>query len=326
VAESQGGSGIMPLADPTASETTDQLHPVIEQVIDQYGSLETRYERLRHAYASLMENQIELLEQVRTAHDIHLITDSAGHIVQASPSACLLAPLDQLQGSLLEQWVADSSHAQLLALLAPAQAEQAQPCSVALLSQATATPSIPATVQRVSSDKSGARQLHWVLRPDPDALEPALPIDEALAALDRNEQAAMTTNASGIIVAVNAGFAHITGYSADEAIGKNPSFLHSGLQDDDFYRDFWQELHDTGAWQGHVFNRRKSGDIYSQWMVIKAAKDAQGRVLQYQAVLHDLSAVTSKKRQRLAQSLPPNVYRTQASTSMLGELGGDASR
>lgn len=108
------------------------------------------------------------------------------------------------------------------------------------------------------------------------------------AEFERVAEGVMMTDATGDIVAVNATFTRITGYAAQECIGRNPRFLQSGLQDAAFYRDLWMELVNAGAWQGHVFNRKKSGEIYSQWLQISATRDAGGRVMSYTAVFCQL--------------------------------------
>ena len=72
------------------------------------------------------------------------------------------------------------------------------------------------------------------------------------------------------IVAVNPAFSAITGYSAEEVTGQTPAMLSSGRQDADFYRQMWAELIEAGAWSGEIWNRRKDGSIYPEWLSIAA--------------------------------------------------------
>lgn len=97
------------------------------------------------------------------------------------------------------------------------------------------------------------------------------------------------TDAAGAIRKVNATFERITGYSAEEVLGGNPRILNSGRHDADFYRAMWNSIHERGSWQGEVWNRRKNGDIYPQWVTISAVQDSTGNVRNYVATLSDIS-------------------------------------
>jgi diguanylate cyclase (GGDEF)-like protein len=72
--------------------------------------------------------------------------------------------------------------------------------------------------------------------------------------------------------------------------------LSSGLQSREFYIEFWRALHDEGLWQGELFNRRKSGEVYPEWLTVTAVRDAEGRVISYIAVLSDLSRLLAAEK------------------------------
>ncbi len=103
------------------------------------------------------------------------------------------------------------------------------------------------------------------------------------------QEGMIVTDAKGTILRVNRAFEQVTGYSTDEAIGKNPGILHSGRQDADFYRVMWRDIVDTGTWQGEIWNRRKDGEIYPEWLVISAVKDNGGRTTHYVAAFSDIT-------------------------------------
>ena len=88
----------------------------------------------------------------------------------------------------------------------------------------------------------------------------------------------MITDAENRIVSVNEAFTRITGYKANEVLGRNPAILNSGRQDIDFYRSMWQTIQSSGRWQGQIWNRRKDGEIYSQWLTILKVPDQAGAV------------------------------------------------
>ena len=103
------------------------------------------------------------------------------------------------------------------------------------------------------------------------------------------QEGMMITDAHGNILRVNRAFEEVTGYPADEAVGKTPAILRSGRQDGDFYRKMWQDIEQTGAWQGEIWNRRKSGEIYPEWLVITAVKDNAGKVTHHVAAFSDIT-------------------------------------
>ena len=96
----------------------------------------------------------------------------------------------------------------------------------------------------------------------------------------------------GNIVDVNRAFTDITGYGREEVIGRNPRLLSSGHQDHAFYADMWRSLVETGTWSGEVWNRRKSGEVYSELLNISAVHDEHGRVQRYIGLFSD---ITQKK-------------------------------
>ncbi len=104
-----------------------------------------------------------------------------------------------------------------------------------------------------------------------------------------SQEGMMITDANSQILRVNRAFTNITGYTAEEVIGKNPRILNSGLQDEIFYAAMWQSIHSTGEWEGEIWNRRKNGDLYAEHLSITAVKDANGKIINYVAALTDIT-------------------------------------
>lgn len=96
------------------------------------------------------------------------------------------------------------------------------------------------------------------------------------------------TDADQKILRVNKSFERITGYGADEAVGRSPRMLTSG-QSPVFYEDMWKTIHESGSWQGEVWNRRKDGVPYAEWLQITAVKDNQGDVTHYVGSFADIT-------------------------------------
>ncbi len=87
------------------------------------------------------------------------------------------------------------------------------------------------------------------------------------------QEGMLITDADCRILKINHAFTDITGYSAEEAIGQTPHFLQSEKHDRVFYDALWQSINETGAWQGEIWDRRKDGQIYPQWLTITAVKN-----------------------------------------------------
>ncbi len=99
----------------------------------------------------------------------------------------------------------------------------------------------------------------------------------------------MITDAHNHIVAVNRAFSEITGYTLGEVLGKDLETLGSGRQGEAFYRDLWESLSLRGRWQGEIWNRRKDGALYAEWLSISAVCNEQGEVTHHIAIFSDIT-------------------------------------
>lgn len=108
----------------------------------------------------------------------------------------------------------------------------------------------------------------------------------------------MITDAQGRILDVNESFTMLTEYPREEVVGKNPSILQSGRQDETFYQTMWKDLTTDGRWVGEIWNRRKGGEVYPEKLSINAVTDDSGKVLNYVGVFSDISGF-KESEQRL---------------------------
>ncbi len=99
----------------------------------------------------------------------------------------------------------------------------------------------------------------------------------------------MITTPDGTIVDVNEAFTRITGFTREDALGKNPRFLDSGRHGTDYFAAMWRSLTDNGYWYGEVWNRRKNGEVFAEMQAISAVRDAQGKVTQYISLFSDIT-------------------------------------
>ncbi|GAA0700023.1 hypothetical protein GCM10009104_31100 [Marinobacterium maritimum] len=107
--------------------------------------------------------------------------------------------------------------------------------------------------------------------------------------IEHSHSAIIVTDAKGVIVAVNPAFTEVTGYSEEEAIGRNPNFLQSGRQSESFYRSFWKSLKRDGYWRGELWNRRKDGSYFAQWLTASAVRDELGNITQFIGISDDIT-------------------------------------
>ena len=101
----------------------------------------------------------------------------------------------------------------------------------------------------------------------------------------------MVVDAHGVIVAVNPAFTQITGYTEAEALGQPSSLTRSERHDAVFYQALWDELSTSGFWRGEIWNRRKNGEIYLEWLTISAVRDTSAATTHYVGVFSDITLV-----------------------------------
>lgn len=115
-------------------------------------------------------------------------------------------------------------------------------------------------------------------------------LDLHIAAIAFESQDGMiVTDTQSTILRVNNAFTKISGYRAEEVIGKTPRILQSGRHDAGFYSAMWATIQTAGVWHGEIWNQRKNGDVYPEQITITEVKDSTGQVTHYVAVLRDIT-------------------------------------
>ncbi|NHZ37115.1 bifunctional diguanylate cyclase/phosphodiesterase [Massilia rubra] len=107
----------------------------------------------------------------------------------------------------------------------------------------------------------------------------------------------VVTDAASNIVAVNGAFERITQYSESEVLGRNIRMLRSNLHDIDFYRQVWETVARDGHWRGEIWNRRKNGEVFPEWLTVSAVASAEHGMAGYVGVFTDLSDITEANEQ-----------------------------
>ena len=140
-------------------------------------------------------------------------------------------------------------------------------------------------------EASARRQADDALRASDQRLRLAARIFES------TQESIMLTDAKANIVAVNAAFEQVTGYTEQEVLGLNPRLLMSGRHDQAFYQAIWHSLEHTGQWRGDIWNRRKNGQVYPERIAIAAVRGDDGQVNSYVSVSADVSALRAAHQQ-----------------------------
>ncbi|MDD2933716.1 MAG: EAL domain-containing protein [Methylotenera sp.] len=105
----------------------------------------------------------------------------------------------------------------------------------------------------------------------------------------QSQEGVMITDANRLILRVNNAFTSITGYSLEEVQGQNPRMLSSGKQNVRFYAAMWDSINSTGGWEGEIWNRRKNGEIYPEYLTVTAVRDDNQVITNYVGSLTDIT-------------------------------------
>lgn len=115
--------------------------------------------------------------------------------------------------------------------------------------------------------------------------------------LDSSSSPILITDAQTNIEYVNPAFCTATGYTKDEIIGQKPSIMKSDKQTQEFYKDMWKSIKETGLWQGEILDKRKNGDVSPKWLSISAIKNSRGKTVKYSGLFSDITALKQTEKQ-----------------------------
>lgn len=130
-----------------------------------------------------------------------------------------------------------------------------------------------------------------------EKMEAEKQLRQSAAVFQSTAEGVIVTDPDNNIIAVNQAFSEISGYTEEEALGKKPSFRRSERQDEHFYQCMWDLIHQNGKWQGEIWNRRKNGEVYPEWMTISTVYNREGKVTNYVAVFSDITNIVHSQMQ-----------------------------
>lgn len=150
--------------------------------------------------------------------------------------------------------------------------------------------SVSSRVSELSAMEHGINEMAAQLQQETEVLRQRVEEATRIAAIAfESHEGMMITDAKCVIIRVNKAFTGITGYTSDEAVGQTPNLLRSGVHSADFYDAMWDRIKSTGTWQGEIWNRRKSGEIYPVWSTMTAVRKDGGEVANYVATYTDIT-------------------------------------
>jgi len=109
------------------------------------------------------------------------------------------------------------------------------------------------------------------------------------AVFKNTQEAIIITDSNVNIIDINRAFTEITGYTKGDVLGKKPKILKSGRHDKSFYSELWEMLLKNGYWQGNIWNRKKDGNVYPEWLNISSIKNDSGEIINYIAIFSDIT-------------------------------------
>jgi len=122
-----------------------------------------------------------------------------------------------------------------------------------------------------------------------DGFERDANVKLAAEVFEQGKEGIMITDTRGRIVRVNRAFSDITGYGEAEALGQSAGLLSSGRHGEEFYREMWDAIDNSGHWQGEIWNRRKDGYVYPEWLAISRVLGDDGQPSHYVAIFSDIT-------------------------------------
>jgi|AGTN01.3.fsa_nt_gi PAS domain S-box/PAS domain S-box/diguanylate cyclase (GGDEF) domain len=148
---------------------------------------------------------------------------------------------------------------------------------------------VPMELSVSQLERDGARRFVVVMHDISKRKRALAQLDVAEKVLECTMEGVMVTDRRGTMLWVNKAFCRISGYSRDEVIGQSAGLLRSGLQGPEFYAEMWRRIRQDGEWEGEIWNRRKDGEAYPEWLSIRAITDPGGQVTRYVGVFSDIS-------------------------------------
>ncbi|MGK5068550.1 PAS domain S-box protein [Janthinobacterium sp. RT4P48] len=273
----------------SSEEVVRQLHELqVSQIeLEMQNAALAELEQLKNEFESSRDRYAQLYEQAPVSY---FSLAREGVITRANVAACGLLRREKshLLGRRFEQFVAPQTQGGFRGFLDAAFSSGARQVFEAQLFEAEAgrAGGMVRIEANVDADSATMRMLVTDLG-DEHARDSAL--RRAFVILDSIREGVLVTDSDNRIISVNPAFTTITGYQAEEAIGRDPSFLRGGAHLPQFYEAMWRSLHQDGSWYGELVNRRKNGERFVESLSITPMRTPDGAISHFVGVFSDIT-------------------------------------
>jgi PAS domain S-box-containing protein len=245
-------------------------------------------------YRALVETALAGIFQIDRNGKIQYVNQAMAELLEYQPEVLIGNPLSEFLPKDLS-WLIDSFYARMrgdgpthevheIELRAKSNRRTQALLATSLISDEEGHPQ---GLSGLVSDISKLKELESELQTERDRLD---------ALLTNIGDAVMVTDPEGVIEYVNPGWERLTGYTADEALGKTSNILQSGEHSEALYSEMWTAIKEGQPWRGEVVNLRKDGTLYDAALTIAPVVDDIGKVIVFVGVLHDISALKALDR------------------------------
>lgn len=268
----------------------------LNELLERHDRLERQYESLRESMSSLGHERTMLANLAQASDLVYLVSDHEGLIRECNQASQLIAPLGDLIGHQLAAFLLPDSRPLFRQLLESmgASGEHFNRANPGIELELHCQSGLPGSrlfhVRAMPAFRpDGDFDIQWLMRDISSRHQVHMDNDLPNMLFQHAGEGVMITAPTGTIISVNPAFCRITGYAADEVVGRTPSLFGSGLHDAAFFAKLWTSLKNEGHWQGEIYNRRKDGSIYPEWLTVSAARDTLGEITAYIALYSDIS-------------------------------------
>ncbi|MFZ4875218.1 PAS domain S-box protein [Janthinobacterium sp. Mn2066] len=272
----------------SSEEMMRQLHELqVSQIeLEMQNVALAELEQLKNAFESSRDLYSQLYEQAPVSY---FSLNREGVITRANVAACGLLQRDkeQMLARPFEQFIAPQAQGAFRRFLdAVFDSGVRQVLEAPLFQNAPVDGGVVRIEANVDRATATARMLVTDLG---DGLARDSALRRAFVILDTIREGVMVTDSDNLIISVNPAFTTITGYLAEEAIGRNPSFLGGGTHPPQFYASMWQSLRQEGSWFGELVNRRKNGERFVESLSITPMRTSDGATSHFVGVFSDIT-------------------------------------
>lgn len=261
-----------------------------QRLAQQNQTLAQQNQALRETQQALQTTRDQFQHLYHYAPVGYLTTCANGEVLNANRTAAdmLRTEAASLIGQSLDTLVHEADRGAFWACHGQVLRERHARCELRLLPREG--DAFHVSIESIRIDNQGERHCRLAFSDISDRKQVEAQLRLSAQVIESTLEGVVITDDQTRIIAVNPSFVRTTGYSAEEAMGMTPKMLNSGHHDGDFYRRMWDSLQRTGHWQGEIWNRRKNGEIYPEWLNISAITDDQKRITNFVGVFSDISS------------------------------------